>query len=89
MARRWRLVAHHVRCGMHSGFPPCCVMFFLVRIYTWWPAHYYRNNTLAGRIERALVKPRGVNYIQCPLCQWRDHRVPLKRCSCSIKEYLR
>lgn len=27
---------HFVECGLHSGFPPCCVVFF---VQVWWPTH--------------------------------------------------
>lgn len=77
-----------VDCGLHSGFPPCCIAFF---VKTWAPLHLYRK---ASKTDRAAMKEysyalillvkRGEiedGYVPCLDC-FRDRRfVDVRECS--------
>jgi hypothetical protein len=65
-----------VECGLHSGFPPCCIEFFV---------NTYKPHRLAAAMEHhnLLVQhsdaPRG--YIPCPRCLFDRRFVKtVKRC---------
>lgn len=79
-----------VECGLHSGFPPCCVVFF---VQVWWPAHMLDGSSPALRKTRALMSDyqrvlrrvradhARVSYIPCPDCVLSKKFVMMKKCS--------
>lgn len=65
-----------VDCGLHSGFPACCVVFF---VEVWWPANAIQQSRHARRSLRKQARaatdnyrdvffPLGVDYVPCPSC---------------------
>lgn len=66
----------NINCGLHSGFPDCCIMFF-VMIYSklsikrsgYWDCHRYMNL-------------HHWNYIPCPHCALTGNRVKVEKCNC-------
>jgi hypothetical protein len=96
MAKRvagWRgLTALSVRaqieCGMHSGIPDCCILFFVGR-WVWMTdratATYWRRITKVAREggRKGSGGGGGVGYIPCPRCLDRRTFVPeLRACWC-------
>lgn len=70
----------HIRediiCGFHSGFPPCCVKFFVTK---WvWNLGSKSNREHWRRIRR--VRCAKVHYIPCPQCLKDKTFVELKCC---------
>ncbi len=59
-----------VRCGLHSGFPRCCIRFF---IGTW---------VRMSEDERGphLDSDPEAGYVRCPACVASGHRVQVKPC---------
>lgn len=69
-----------VECGLHSGFPPCCIEFFVT---TWRPLALARLDSnhpgLAAVDEyRQLLGHNG--YIPCPSCLQEKRAVRVKHC---------
>ena len=79
-----------VECGLHSGFPPCCVAFF---VQVWWPANVMEGRSRKLREVRALVSNyrrvldrmrddyEHVEYIPCPDCVLSKRFVAMKKCT--------
>ena len=70
----------HIRddiiCGLHSGFPPCCVKFFITK---WiWNLASKANREHWKKIRR--VRCFNVSYIPCPKCLKNRTFVKLKKC---------
>lgn len=67
-----------INCGLHSGFPECCVVFHTLT-YSWNPAseefaHHYYN---VGN------SPQRAGHIQCPACILKGKVDPLvRKCRC-------
>jgi hypothetical protein len=81
-----------VDCGLHSGFPPCCITFF---VKTWAPLHLHRKASKTDRVAMKeyrdamlLLIKRGElehGYVPCPDC-FRDRRfVVVQECSRHLK----
>jgi hypothetical protein len=70
-----------IECGMHSGFPRCCILFF-VKVWRNWMEQ--RDCALMDaylRTQRALgVGSAG--YVRCPACVLAGNAVPVKDCFC-------
>jgi hypothetical protein len=81
-----------LRCGLHSGFPLCCIAFYML----FWQWLHYKN--WFGRFLHKLFfskywnfihyhdrynnsYARGAGYIQCPLCSMSGYSVVVKECS--------
>ena len=68
-----------VICGIHSGFPPCCIEFY---VNTWLPAWRDLNRIgLLGWIIAEAVRSRSCGYIICPECVANNNVVEVKRCN--------
>jgi hypothetical protein len=68
----------HWRCGRHSGFPICCVVWWL----TGWRLVRTNENYIAWMTNRH--RPW---YIQCPFCIMRGHTVPMRDCAMRCRPY--
>lgn len=66
----------HIVCGFHSGFPPCCVKFF---VGTWiWAIHDYECSLYQKHFDKILKLNPG--YVACPTCVRKKKFVKVKRC---------
>ena len=67
-------VVHSIMCGIHSGIPPCCILWYLtgwilvrrLRLNEFWSDHGYTGEG---------------DFISCPACSVREV-VMTKDCSC-------
>jgi len=82
-----------VDCGLHSGFPACCVAFFAK---VWWPLHVAQRSSHARRktrkqaaalidnYHRALGQLRAdrphLEYVPCPRCLRSGDFVSMRPC---------
>ncbi len=69
------ILAWDIRCGLHSGFRPCCVAWFV----TLWPLTY------GSRVYRwyfQAAEHRRFGFIPCPLCLALDRHVEVLDCRC-------
>lgn len=66
-----------VECGLHSGYPPCCIAFYIVRLLT----HSLRQKrNLIEKLSNTKFKGR---YIPCPDCLIKNKPVKFKGCNCN------
>ncbi len=79
-----------INCGLHSGFPECCILFYVTfwaSLFTWSGDGSYRSAYAAGRYKlyRRMMEQiagRWVGYIPCPACLLARKFVEPKECSC-------
>jgi hypothetical protein len=74
---------HLVECGLHSGFLPCCVIFF---VQVWIPLRDGEKSALAASDEyltvvRSLRGGGRGGHIPCPDCLRKRRVVVPKKCS--------
>jgi hypothetical protein len=72
-----------VDCGLHSGFPACCVAFF---VKTWAPLKLSRRASKADRAatdaySAALCQVGQDGYVPCPDCFRIRRFVDVQECS--------
>jgi hypothetical protein len=84
-----RTAMQMIVCGLHSGFPPCCITFF---VKTWWPffvAIYQmparERSKARSTYDAYLRQTRGTNYVPCPRCVADRRFVKVKACDCEAK----
>lgn len=71
----------NIKCGFHSGFSPCCVLFF---ISIWKPLGYFDKNYRKSYFKWMDKHfPKDPGYIICPLCVSRHVSNTVQRCGCS------
>jgi hypothetical protein len=89
-----REVEHHIRCGLHSGFPVCCIAFFIVEKRRWEPgSDVWREYSAAlasaaraaGKMRRRTIGGRrktvpDIGYAPCPKCIEARRFVRVKSC---------
>jgi hypothetical protein len=67
-----------INCGLHSGFPECCVVFYVTMI---WPENSVTD--IYSNCEAAINGYElGPSYRQCPACLLSGRRVAVKECHC-------
>lgn len=74
-------MSQFVTCGRHSGFPDCCVWFFMSQ---WLPAYLQRTTFFeeyGAKIDEAMP-----GYVPCPTCLENKTFVEVKRCDCAPEE---
>jgi hypothetical protein len=69
--------AHRIGCGLHSGFPPCCIRFFIETDGRPLDRHY--------KIAMEAARPLG--YLPCPVCLREKRFVEVRRCNCNADFY--
>ncbi len=77
-ADRWAV--HAVHCGLHSGIPDCCILFYVtcmdaVRSAEW----RFQDKRYANLV--AHVAPGGAGYVPCPACLAARNLVRLRHCN--------
>jgi len=69
-------IREDIVCGFHSGFPPCCIKFFVTK---WlWMGNTKARKDHWKKIRR--VRCFDVEYIPCPECLKNKTFVKLKKC---------
>jgi hypothetical protein len=70
-----------VRCGLHSSFPDCCILFF---VQFWSPplggGATARRDNYFGLMKQLGAERAG--YIPCPSCLVERNLVAVKPCAC-------
>lgn len=68
-----------VICGINSGFPPCCIEFY---VNTWLPALKDLNKLgFLGYVIAESVRSMHCGYIICPECVANNNIVKVKLCN--------
>lgn len=74
---RQRLLNHlskTVECGTHSGYPACCISFYVIRLLSFSRQQFrnYKKKMVQSQIDW--------QYIPCPDCLSSGNKVKSKRC---------
>jgi len=85
------LIREDITCGFHSGFPPCCIHFF---IFKWWPNILSKRMRILSKRMREhwkairRVRKYDIQYIPCPQCLKDRNIVEVKKCpkNCTKKK---
>jgi hypothetical protein len=79
------LIPYEINCGRHSGFPDCCIKFYV----TQWIWHDIDSKFRSDYFKR-LDKVNAPGYIPCPKCLKTQNFIEVKRCpkSCRFKTLL-
>ncbi len=69
------------KCGRHSGFPWCCIVWY-VWPYTRLGGHRLSGNRYIWKMRYAAWRAEG-DYIECPFCKLRGRKpAPMRPCRC-------
>ncbi len=68
----------HIERGVHSGFPSCCIRYFLFRT-TYWPTWLMDCSLYIRRLM--FKKYAEVQYVRCPRCVLFNHVVKMHKCN--------
>lgn len=83
MAKKMDVVGH-IRCGFHSGFRLCCVLWFVL-VWNWiWSSKFFKSFVDKYRKQRARFDDF---HIACPLCIWVWGVKKLKPIQCNCPRY--
>jgi hypothetical protein len=82
-------VARMIECGLHSGFPACCVAFF---VKIWWPWATTIDALSVRRRADALIAydsyqqwTKQAGYVPCPRCALERKFVEVLPCDCASR----
>lgn len=81
-------IPYDIHCGKHSGFPSCCIIFFVTK---WvWVCHYKNNKFYKAYWTKMQALKNRPEYIPCPKCLRNRTFVKLKSCpaDCLLKTLL-
>jgi hypothetical protein len=91
--RRLRQLPKSFECGVHSGFPTCCIVFYLTRKIWMTELENERYNSLIRQKRYYVYNDVGAidkivpSYIPCPRCLELNHFVTdIKACDCKNGE---
>jgi hypothetical protein len=84
------MLTYDVECGLHSGIPPCCVLWYAAECREAIMQAHADGNRVAMRrfdayrdkVDRVAARRgiRGWGYVPCPLCLRSGRVVRLRRC---------
>jgi len=76
------MIPYDICCGQHSGFPECCIKFWVIK-WTW---ATYIDSKFANDYRKKLNKYHP-GYIACPKCLRAKNFVDVQPCpkSCRLK----
>lgn len=93
-------IREHVSCGLHSGIPVCCIVWYL----TGWRALGALDRVFGEHEDFGdgiVMTTRGLTvsygdrfvpgrwYIPCPVCVVRGRRIELAPCGCDVDARMR
>ena len=74
-------IPYDIHCGRHSGFPECCIKFFITK----WIWIWDDKNSKEMKKHRARLNKHHPGYIACPKCIRKKNFIKLKPCPKSCK----
>jgi hypothetical protein len=79
---------NRVECGLHSGFPLCCIVFF---VKLWGPVVMDTDDRWFYVSYHAMLAQLGVSagYIPCPRCALERSIVEVRPCNCTKRRRAR
>jgi len=81
-------VVYHVRCGLHSGLPLCCILWYVTGWHVMSGVPIPRAFRAYWRLIRLSGRIHGVQFghIPCPACIVRGLAVHVLECDCDPAE---
>lgn len=74
--RRLKHLPKTIECGLHSGFPPCCVAFYVTQ------KMWMDNIEQDAYNKRIYKKNNSYGYVPCPDCLKSGNKVIVIECDC-------
>ena len=71
-----RNMPHDIRCGLHSGIPLCCILWFIT---CWKPLH---RHICSGYFQVMWLRGADFDHIPCPICLARGREDGVADCDC-------
>ena len=81
--RSGETVEHAIECGTHSGFPQCCIEWFVGEWQTALFEYTYISDGRYLKPSRDYLEGISWGYVPCPECVKIGNRVIVKECDCS------
>lgn len=81
------LIPYEIHCGRHSGFPDCCIKFYVTK-WIWYDADSkFRKNHIKLLKKYVWTDDSVSGYIVCPKCIKSKTFVEVKKCpkGCRMK----
>ena len=79
-----RPLLYDIKCGIQSGIPDCCIIFWITE---WFGGRGTKGYTLNEQLDCGRRLPKYVEYVPCPKCL-KNHRFvkKIKKCKCNIEK---
>src|ERR1035437_2872856 len=71
-----------IECGIHSGYPPCCIKFYITQKI--WMPEEQNSEYIKKIIKRSNDLEKSFGYIPCPACLESGNDVKLLPCPNNI-----
>lgn len=77
-------------CGRHSGFPLCCIVWYILRAHSGWVAlvhnrYWYQRWLVRSYRADPIITHQ---YVRCPLCKLRGRWVEMHLCDASCENVI-
>jgi len=79
-------IMYSLKCGLHSGFPWCCILWF---VFIWWPFMVSNLPNFLGKRYQKWYRSRykafgvfGPQRIPCPFCALIRREAKVIKCDC-------
>lgn len=74
LLRRLKHLPKTIECGIHSGFPACCISFYIVRLLL------FSKQQVKNYWKKINQSSVSWGYIPCPDCLATNNMVEVKKC---------
>lgn len=82
-------VKYHIKCGLHSNIPPCCILFFVAAFSEAFDSCTKKKKPIIyNKIKEKVFKERGFRfyYQPCPSCLFKAKPKKVKSCDCKYEK---
>lgn len=79
-------IPYDIHCGKHSGFPDCCIRFFITK----WIWIWDDQNSKFMKSYRKRLRSINAGYVPCSDCLKKKKFITVKNCpkSCLLKRFV-
>ncbi len=79
-------IPYDIHCGKHSGFPDCCIKFFITK----WVWMFDDDSSKFIKTYRKKLRAAMPGYVPCPKCLREKKFITVKHCpkSCRLRRFV-